>query len=512
MPIRAFLTDKSLIDSTTPMINLETATLPYGYLDRDTIEYFVEPLEVEDLRDARLPITYRHETGIVISDVIILTHIETSLEEMGEAHLVVNPTQTVLAAQYQGLDYLEFANDVLPVGPTSISRNRFISLIIDAAKLTNDDNVALAAMTSTEQAHLFNVVEYLAYGTVSTDSLSDVDVVLSNNTEYTGYVEETLTDTEHGEVFLYGGINIHRFIPKSIGFSFMLGTHKLDLTVWLNRQSFKQEYPLSTIINIIPPMELHILFDPSSLVDPISSAALGKKWSDAIMRPEVVSRDQSGMYLFETRYIYHGKTYMVTFSIIYRGREPDALEARRYIADYLINSGIGTRALWEVLLPDVFYHSAFLIIPFYDDVTVLTNADIYPSIINANPLLTKINQIVALFPRATHDNHRELMTAAYDKFFIGVAPADINEQSSLLALHPTYRDFSTTDVGFNEMTAEDRDWSVRLNQALAVASGETNLLSVNIVEYGGLSWVNFVVNYASYMVLTEASYKSFFGV
>jgi len=506
MSIQGFISDRSLIDSTRSLVNLETLAIPLGYLDRDTIEFFVEPLAVSDLREDRLGITYRQEEIGIVSDIQILTDTLGNIVQVGIVHLTANPTETVTLAQYPDLDVSEFDTDVMLEGAVAISNTREMGITIDSVKLSTEEAAALNAITVLEQQRLFNLVEYLSYGTVINDSISDINVFLTGQAAFTGYVPNTVRFSSSRTIALiYGGLNIHRSVPQYVSFNFVIGSTQVTIKLWIDRNAFRTEYPISTIINLVPPLELATLLDPSTLADPISSAILSKAKTDSIITPELVNRDQTGMYLFPTRYVYNSSTYQVVFGLIYRGREPDSMEARNYIAEYLLNSGIGTLALWEVLLPDIFYHSSFVLIPFYDNITVLTNADIYPSIINATGLLDIINDITSLLPRAT-DTYREYMTAAYDKFLIGVAPADINESSSLLALHPTYRDFSTTDVGFSEMTASDREWAIKLNQALSVATGETNLSTVSIVESGGLQWVNFVYNYSSYLIITKASY------
>ena len=510
MSLHGFLSDKSLIDSTRRLVNLEKIVLPCGYLDRDTIEFFVEPIELNDLRDERLTIEYRSESGMVAPDQLIIDNVVQTVLQQGISHIASFPNETVTVAQYKDLDYLEFVNDVLPTEPIAIPITREMKLTIDYTKLTAEEQELINSMTPEEQQNLFNITEYLTYGTISTDSQSDINVELSSNPEYLGYkINSVKLSSDHVVIYLYGGVNIHRFTPTSIEFQFIIGDKSVDVKIWISKEAFKSEYPNTTIINVVPPMDLQTMLDPSGLSNPISSAILSKSWTDMILQPEIVSRDQSGMHLFDTRYIYNGETYTVTFGLIYRGRVPDAMESRIFIAEYLLNSGIGTRGLWEIILPDIFYHSAFALIPFRSNRTKLINADIYSSIIKATDLLDKINTVISRIPRAS-DPYRELMTAAYDKYFIGVAPADVNESSSLLAIHPTYRDFSTTDAGFSEMTAETREFAIRLNQALSVADGESNILTVNKVMIGGLIWVNFVYQYASFNILTKESYFSIF--
>lgn len=547
MSINGFLSDRSLIDATRPFTNLETLDLPCGYLDRVTVEYFDQPMEVNDLRSERLSIQYRKEKEISTTDQdeAILTESSTDLVAQGLTHLKqyptdlvaiaqfpglsieldtlnavlqsgldrldVSETDTVTFVQYQQLDFLEFEKDTIPTDPFALPVSRNLTLTIDNAKLSADDTAAINAMSADEQHRLFNIIEYLELGTIYADTADEINSFLVNNTGFEGYVRNSIKVSSYRTViYLYGGLNIHRYTPTYVEFQFRIGTYTIDVKIWIDKNAFKNEYPISTIVNVIPPMDLATLLNPAGLgTDPINSAILSKQWSDALMQPEIDDRDQSGMYLFSTRYVYQSKTYQIVFSIIYRGPQPDNLSIRTAIVDYLLNSGVGTRSLWEALIPDVFYRSAFAIIPFYDNITVLTNADVYPSIIKANGLLDKLNAVVSLIPRA-NDPYRELMTAAYDEYFIGVAPADTNEYSSLLTVHPTYRNFSTTDAGFAEMTAADREWSIRLNQALSVAAGEVNSIEASEVTLGGLKWINFVMNYVSYLVLKKESYTGLF--
>lgn len=513
MSINGFLSDRSLIDSSRSTVNLETLNLPCGYLDRKTIEYFVAPLEVIDLRPARLSLAYRQETGVVAEpDRDVLYDTLSSIFEDGAAHIITNPTETVTSAEYYGLDYLEFGNDVLPSGLTSINVSREMLFTLDNSVLTPDEAAAFHDITLAEQERLFNIIEYLVYGTIVNDRTPDIDSVLISDGKYLGYVASSVVlSTLHSPVFIFGGVNVHRAVPNSIQFVFVIGSHTVKIKLWFNKNAFLIEYPITTILTVVPPLDLNILLNPASLADPIDSAIMSQRWSDAILQPELTNVDQTGMYLFTTRYIYNTKNYQAIFSIVYRGKAPDSMQARNYIANYLLSSGIGTRALWEIILPDIFYHSAFALVPFYDNITVLTNADIYPSIINILPLMTKLNSVVAVLPNAINPS-RELMSAAYDKFFIGVAPSDVNENNSLLNLHPTYQSFSTTDIGFTEMTNNDREWSIKLNQAISVATGETNILTFNKVEFGNLIWVNFVLDYVSYLILTKESYKKHFNL
>lgn len=503
MAVKAFLSDEALLNHASRYINYNELNLPCGYFDRVTAEFFVTPISMEDLRDLRLTIEYRPEDDTVANDLAILDDLLTNIQQQGIDNLTTAPTETSLLAQYA--HYVE-----LPEEPVDILSTRTMKLNIDYAKLSDEELTAIDNISVLKQTHLFNIIEYAIYGTIASDTVTDINTVLVNDdTLYGGYLEHSIKiSSERTLVTIYGDINVIRNVPNYIEFIFIVNDVEIEFNIWFGKSTFEDEYPECTILRAVPPFDLEILLDPSGLSNPISSGILSKQAVDAQLQPEIDDRDQTGMYLFETRFIYD-KTYWVTFGLVYRGRCPNPLEARDYLAKWILDSGIGSLGLWEVRLPDIFYTSSFLLIPIYDNITELTNADIYPSIINISTITEKMNEIVALIPRAT-DPYREVMTAAYDKYFIGVAPADINEESSLMKIHPTYRDFSSTDAGWIEMTDRTQNFSIKLNKGLAIAAGEANSLNFGLVEMSGLNWVNFVYDRVNFLILEKNSYIKHF--
>jgi hypothetical protein len=82
----------------------------------------------------------------------------------------------------------------------------------------------------------------------------------------------------------------------------------------------------------------------------------------------------------------------------------------------------------------------------------------------------------------------------------------------MIELHPGYRDFSSTDIGFAEMTPDDREWSILFNQALAVAIGELNDSTIGRVNIGGREFICLIRNKTAYNILTKESYLAYINV
>ena len=504
MSIHLFLSDKVFIDPSKTFINLETLNLRVGYLDRSLVEHFVEPAEVSDNRATRLPITYRKEY-VDDATTAILEHGVFELVPVGEAHMLITPTDTNTTAEYPDLDMALMTDELMPIGPVIIPRKNPMTLTLDNAKLTTYEKTTFGNLSAAEIMGLFNIVEFITYGTITVDNLANLNTTLLGDPSFEGYISESLKIRRRFEMAYIHGVGIHRMVPCNFEFSYAIGGEVVTFIIWTGREEFRINYPISTIINIIPPFELTLLLNPGSMTDPISAAALSKTNSNVVMIPELVSRDQSGMRVFETRYIHQDQSYILGFDLVYRGRVPDDLESRNALIAFLLGSGVGTQALWELRFPDLFIRSSFFIVPFYDQINTIANTDIYPSIVNLNTLVSRFNALTTKIPRKIAGSF-ELMTVAWDKIFCGVCADSINEYLSIGSAHPTYRDFSATDAGFIEMNNNDRDWSVMFNQALSKAAGENNSIVISYVNIGGHIWVSLIRNRIAYNIMTKENY------
>jgi len=504
MAIHLFLSDKVFFDPAVTFVNLEDLNLSVGFLDRVLIEHFVKPTELIDTRNTRLAITYRAET-IPDHDIVLLEHTITDVHAQGLAHVQLNNDETVTIAMYPGSELVLMNGEIMPVGPTTLPRTYAQWVTLDSSKISVSEESTLEGLSQTERDNLFNIVEFLTYGLISLDTQVSINTALLSSPSFTGYLASSIVIPMEFTLIYIPELNIHRLTPRKVVFKYVAGGTVLDIVLWFDRDKFRTEYPHSTVLRIVPPFALASLIDPDSMINPIEATALSRATSAAVMAPEISLRDQTGMYTFYTRYVYNNVSYTLGFDLIFRGRTPDGLECRNLLVDYLLSSGVGTLALWELRFPDLFVKSTFFIVPFYDNISTIQNTDIYPSVLDMNEYIAKFNLVTSAIPRKK-TNQFEMITIAWDRIFCGVCVDEINEIFSLVDAHPTYRDFSATDVGFTEMSAVDRDWSTKFNQAIAKAAGESNSISAGIITVGGREWVNLVVDQKAYNIITKLSY------
>lgn len=504
MSLYSFFSDRCFIDPADRTINLEQLDIPAGYLDREMIEHFVEPLELLDVRPDRLVIEYRPSTYQPVDNSVLIEDVLYNIIPAGQARLALFPSNTVTIAQYSELDYTEFETEVLPVNPVAISRLP-VNFTFDATKLTADEALAISTLTDIEIGYMFNISEYLLYGTIPGDTLDQIESVLLADTQYTNYVPTTVRISQlHTAVEIFGEVNVHRFAPQWISFDYMKGGTTLSFTIWLDRNAFVINYPLYTIQTITPPLSLSTLLDPSTLSDPLEAAALSRDQVSEVLVPEILRDDQLGMN-FTTRYIWNNNTYHLSFTIAYRGKALSPLEARIAIRDYLIASGTGTEALWGIRFPDIFLKNSKWIIPLFDRTTVTPISTIYPSVNSLSDMADKLAHFASIIDISVVAD-TELLTCAYANFFVGCLNSNTDEHPTFYSIHPTYSDVSTTDTGFDEMSEPTKQLSLILNNVLAIADGEINSTSYSEISLYGMAWLMIVHDGSAYFVLRKSSF------
>ncbi len=504
MSLYSFYSDKCFLDPADRTINLEQLDIPAGYLDREMIEHFVEPLELVDPRTQRLEIEYRQSTYQPLNDTVLIEDILHNIIPAGEARVAQYPTNTVTVAQYTELDYTIFEGETLPGGLVRIA-NTPTNITFDATVLAAEEVTAINALTDTEIEFIFNTIEYLFYGTIPADTLEQINTTLTNDTRFTNYIPTTVRLSQlHVAVAIFGGLDIHRFAPQWVEFGYNKDGTPLTFTVWIDRNAFVIGYPLYTVQDITPPLDLATLIDPSGLTDPLEAAALSREQVTDSLVPTILVDDQLGMS-FSTRYIWNNTTHYLSFTILYRGRALSPLEARLAIKDYLLNSGVGTEALWSIKFPDIFLRSTFFLIPEYDHTYNRPIGTMYPAVTSLKSLVDKLQYFSTIIDSSTPDN-MEIMACAYENFVVGIVGITTNNDDTFFEVHPTYTDVSSTDIGFAEMEEHTKQMSLIVNNIIAIGDGEVNGAAYAVINLFGADWVMAVHEGVAYMVMDKTSY------
>jgi hypothetical protein len=503
MMINGFLIDSAVLDKSGNLFKLAELTDKCGVMDAEMVNMFVSPAELLDKRSTRLAITFRPTTYINVNDPTQAGYDNvTNITQSNNTYYQSRDTTVVYDEYTETQDETNYAGETLPGSATSIDGE--LSIRYDVTKVSTAEASALENISSIDREKLFNIVEYIFYGTIITDTLSDINTVL-NGTDYTGYVDGSIELSPYRSIVNLPDLGIHRFAPRHAKFKFDFAGVQIEFTIWFDRNDFRFKYTEYTVTDVLFPLAPNILLNPSAITDKFDMANTALLSYTNKLVPAVSSENHTGYIGLSTRYIFNGVISFLTFGLMFKGRFPNIFEIKANISQALIDTGIGDLETWKIRLPDLFVENQFYFIPMWDNIHHQINTDIYPSII-AN--ITEDSNVNVLASNLVEDTTKyEIITVPYDKLFIASLPNDSNTKESLKEIHPTYRDFSSTEPEFNYMEEKTRQFSILLNNVLAIAAGElnnnTNYANVTI---DGKTFLSLTYDGTEYLVMTKDSY------
>ena len=280
-----------------------------------------------------------------------------------------------------------------------------------------------------------------------------------------------------------------------------------EIWFWYHDDAFRESYPNSYITEVLLPVLVNDLLN-ASLIDQNrnifnSGDAIASRYQTQLNNV-IGQKDNSGA--IETSFSVKGQggnDINMPFILIYKGRLPDRERIRKAIRNHLLNTGVGTREDWKVRIPDLFVDGQVFLVPMWDRTVTRPSAVIQTNIITFAQL---INTVLSTLPQIDRDfaiNNSSVFTASYDYIPIAATPNpqnvfDLDFQEDHITFQPT----KTTDPAFVIMDEETKDFSIKLNKALAVAAEKSvdNEFEIITTSYG--QFVNFNVMNVEFMVMT----------
>ena len=379
------------------------------------------------------------------------------------------------------------------------------------------DSTLLDTLTDTELTCLLNIIErcYLKQG--YTDA--NLEHLLRNTASFNGYVENSYgRDTTEGTVTIYdtNKVSYQVVLNNWFTFEFKSSTNQFRLHVWLSSKSFGSEYPYTTITSVIPPCDPSLLGTPTLLsqqgVITLLQSSSSYIFSD--MHAETLARDQNGVCIFKTKYVMDGQTTIqLPFALPYRGaHEPDNLECRQAIKDYLLANTDLTPGDIQSLFPELFIDSRFFIIPLWDLYSETCDRRIYNSIYSYQKILEKITAVFGHHDTTYIETYLEFLTNAQNTMISICLPDELNTgNTSILAQHPTYQNYATSSSGFRYMDALTQEFAALLYRAFAALIGEASTVEFTTTELDGSTYLVFTNGMSEYLIMTRESYEALVG-
>lgn len=396
--------------------------------------------------------------------------------------------------------------------------NGKLRLFFDGSK--HDTNHLFKRLSSEQIATMFAMLETISLA--NGESEKDLDRELATAAAYKNiYVEGSLklskrilaavipkidSTTEKTEISVVSHFDIE--------FHYAGELEPTKFRIYLSRQEFLDNYPLSTINAVGLPADHKYILNPSLSTGVIDMMIKSTEFSFGELESSVITEDHSGIFTYFTKYVTSdpAATQLLPFGIMYQGAKPTSLEIRKAIRDKLLGYGTADKAVWEQILPDLFVTAQFYIAPMWNNYTMRIEGVTYPSIIDVKMLTSTMGEVFPNLDEKYVQQYQELLTYGHKEIFLVSIPDPLNESKfSIKEIHPTYQYHAHSDSAFDNMDVHTREFNGRLNAAMAVAYGETpadNNTVINKID--DRTWFAFVSGGVEYLILSKEDYQIIF--
>jgi hypothetical protein len=381
-----------------------------------------------------------------------------------------------------------------------------ISIHADANKLDEENFFTL--LTDPHRDLYFKLIERIY--TAQNVTVEQLEEDIRTDPEFSVvYIQESLrlgwnivgTEVPDGHP---GPTEVVDFIEFELNFPEVHEKFKL----WINRQKFATDYPLSTIAQVVLPCDHSILLNPSTVPTTIDAIIASTSFSFSDVENKIHTGDHSGLMTYTTRYIVSSTSIKrMPFGILYKGAQPSSLEIRKAIREKLLGYGTAPEEEWKKILPDLFVTGQFFILPFWDNMIQREDRRIFQSILPTKRITGLISQIYPALEEVFIEKYQQLLTYAQNPGFGLVIPDPLNEVFfSLQEIHPTYQHYSTQNNLHTFMETHTKEFSIRLNRCLAVLLGESINEEFILNTFDGIRYMSFVTSGIEYHVIHPEDY------
>lgn len=300
-------------------------------------------------------------------------------------------------------------------------------------------------------------------------------------------------------------------LPEWISWESKVGDNSA-VKIWLSDRAFRAQYEDSNIL-IIPPVEnLDMFFGEYGNVIAelalIRPSILSDKMQEAKeYRPPTVSRMHD--YFFYNSINNQQKTY-VSWGILVYGAAGDNIDSiKDALVDFILKNSSHTRAEWEVIFPDIFKRTEFVVIPAWNNVSVdniTPQARLYSQIVNPTEAQEFIIQNFPVYTQAHVVDRMRMIPYPHKHLMLSMMSGAGNSDNNRYfeKLFPDYLSVPSTSLDFNRMSKLTRDWSQFMFDLIVTAETMTNYSTVPTklrrVRRNGVLFISALYENVNYLV------------
>lgn len=287
--------------------------------------------------------------------------------------------------------------------------------------------------------------------------------------------------------------------------------------IWLSDAAFSNQYDLFEI-TVIPPLEnVDDFFQTPATVRAQLAAITPSQMMDGIQaaknhNPETYIRTEGFNYVSP---IAGEAPVRSDWSVLIYGIQGDNIDAiKDAIIAYVLAHSTHTQAEWEVLIPDLFKRTEFVILPRWDKIAIpdmAAQTGLYGSMTKPAGIGAFVSGQVTFYPASwVVEQNITVLPFPYKCLTLNAIAGPTNEgdAADLQTLFPDYLPLPSTSLDFNRMVAKTQGWLLLMEKMLIVAedlSAYTTLPeSIHLVYRDNVAYLSAFYNNVNFLVALKA--------
>ena len=425
---------------------------------------------------------------------------------------------------------LSFFNQLEALKDTRSASSRDISFVTNYTSSLMVDNLffsdfttSVDTLTSEQIGYIFAIIDAVFFKTQT--SQADLETYLTTTAgietlyvaQSLSYPNDTITDT----VYPTGnttGTPFSTYPSATLTLSLPTGTTstQYQITFFVQNAYWINNYPESNIVGVSPPLSYNDLLTlplNTTTANILSTASTTVGLNYTNFSPDLQSQSVSGYLKFDVKVIdsANNVTVIAPFLILYKGTTPTITQIRTAIKNDVINSGVGTIPEWKARIPELFILATVYLVPLYDVVTSLPNQALYPSLVEIQTAINRVDMVVPTLGLSYITQNLEIVSANYEGIMIGSIGLPLengNVPKTILEMFPTYQNTGSQETNFQNMSTQAQQFSLMLSECLAVAFGNTRSTVYFPQTSDKITYVSFEAQQYEYCVITKTCYTN----
>lgn len=372
----------------------------------------------------------------------------------------------------------------------------------------NDTGTEIVLQASLVQQILRVISECMAY---ASSHIRPYDSIDFKNTLLANFYQK-MGDLHIGDFVDNGTIAL----PQWISWNSL--DHNGDyVKIWLSDQAFQDQYDDYKIVVIPPLQNLDHFFNAYN----VALTEINGRDSDALNQliqtakgtnPETYIRFLDFDFYNQINLEQKNRT---SWAVLIYGKAGDNIDAiKDAMVEFILANSSHSRAEWEVILPDLFRRTEFVMLPRWDKKSIpnLTElAALYASMLNPMECVQFAKNAINFYPQVFIEANTTVFPYDYKALSVVAVNGDTNvdTKKTLVQVFPDYIPVPSTSPDFNRMQIKTRNWLIFLEQLLIAAEtvGEFTSVPANMRKQrrGGLLFVSGMYDNVNYLVAARSN-------